>query len=569
MKDNNDNNRVSIEAPNQSGTSAIHFDCSDTTGINYYKESRDRYLETKLFGYPRIDSFTLSISLNISPSTKNGPVIYAILDTLPDDTFIVDNSNIRITLKDVQIGEYLQAAADILAIAKSWKSTITLANGSEIDYTGFFYFVDYYHEKFSGPRVQRQTPTELKKKYISKKASRRKKKEKPTRNVALSRNNPQQSLEAVLDTYIDLFGNNKDVQIKDIPTGGKVLILENNLIVCFWLLPRYWATLDSPDHKDWDFPYIMIQELTHNDFFKFNFAGFKRSFSYDYIGIDFYAFHGIHYYVKEVDRFDYVNKHLPELQLMQRYEQYPGENHHFIILKIEDVNGKTHYGIGETKQAVYTFILKLCKELEEKNSKSLELNSASCLSSMYRENKKFIEAFLSWKGKPKKWRLENVFSYTYEDIMVKDDSELFSIPDQIIKKAYNGAYDQYEYGSYSKPVNRWKSEELVYNITKKLYKDYQVIYQYSPYYLSTEGGCMSYDIYICGLKVAIEYQGKQHFEPVDYFGGKENFESQQKRDKLKAKKSLENGVKLIYINYWDDITPKLVKERIESAMSED
>ena len=569
MKSSDDKNKISIDLPDGLGTFSIHFDYPDPYDINYYKQARDNYLESRLSGYPKVDSFTLSINFSISPAAKNGVIIHAILDTLPNDTYSIEKNDVRIVLKDAQIGKYLQPAADILAVAKSWKSTITCINGSEIDYTGFYYFIDYYQEEHPGSGIQKHTPTDLKKKYISKKASGRKKKEKPTRNVALSRNNPQRSLDAVLDTYVNLFGKNKDVQIKDIPSGGKVLILENSLIIYFWLLPRYWAALDSPDHKDWDFPYIMIQELTHNDLFKFNYAGFKRNFSYDYIGIDFYAFHGIHYYVKEIDRFDYVNKHLPELQLIQRYEQYPGENHHFIILKIEDTDGKTQYGIGETKQAVHTFILKLCKELEEKNSRSLELNSASCLSSMYSENKKFIKAFLSWKGKPKKWRLENVFSYTYEDILIKDDSELFSLPSQIIKKAYNGEYDQYEYGSYSKPVNRWKSEELVYNITKKLYKDCQVIYQYSPYFLSTEGGCMSYDIYICGLKVAIEYQGKQHFEPVDYFGGQENFESQQKRDKLKAQRSLENGVKLIYINYWDDITPNLVKERIESAISEE
>ena len=70
-------------------------------------------------------------------------------------------------------------------------------------------------------------------------------------------------------------------------------------------------------------------------------------------------------------------------------------------------------------------------------------------------------------------------------------------------------------------------------------------------------------IYICGLKTAIEYQGKQHFEPVEYFGGKENFQAQQARDKLKAEKSKENGVKLVYINYWEDITPELIRKRVE------
>lgn len=65
------------------------------------------------------------------------------------------------------------------------------------------------------------------------------------------------------------------------------------------------------------------------------------------------------------------------------------------------------------------------------------------------------------------------------------------------------------------------------------------------------------------MRVAIEYQGKQHFEPVEIIGGKDSLEKQKERDSLKRKLSEENGVKLVYINYWDDITPDLIKERIE------
>ena len=78
---------------------------------------------------------------------------------------------------------------------------------------------------------------------------------------------------------------------------------------------------------------------------------------------------------------------------------------------------------------------------------------------------------------------------------------------------------------------------------------------------------MSYDVYICGLKIAIEYQGKQHFEPVDFFGGIEHFEKQKERDALKAERSKENGIKLIYVNYWEDITPDMIKKKIQDALS--
>jgi hypothetical protein len=79
---------------------------------------------------------------------------------------------------------------------------------------------------------------------------------------------------------------------------------------------------------------------------------------------------------------------------------------------------------------------------------------------------------------------------------------------------------------------------------------------------------MSYDIFISELNVAIEYQGKQHFEPVEYFGGREHYEKQVHRDKLKLELSQKNGVCLVYINYWEDITFESIKAKIEQGLRE-
>lgn len=49
----------------------------------------------------------------------------------------------------------------------------------------------------------------------------------------------------------------------------------------------------------------------------------------------------------------------------------------------------------------------------------------------------------------------------------------------------------------------------------------------------------------------IEYQGIQHYNCVDYFGGQEGFEKQQYRDNLKRQYCKENNIKLIEIPYWD------------------
>lgn len=55
------------------------------------------------------------------------------------------------------------------------------------------------------------------------------------------------------------------------------------------------------------------------------------------------------------------------------------------------------------------------------------------------------------------------------------------------------------------------------------------------------------DFYLPDYGVAIECQGKQHFKPVEYFGGENQFKLIQKRDLKKNTLCKENNVKLFYI----------------------
>ena len=59
-------------------------------------------------------------------------------------------------------------------------------------------------------------------------------------------------------------------------------------------------------------------------------------------------------------------------------------------------------------------------------------------------------------------------------------------------------------------------------------------------------GRQSLDFYLPDYNVGIECQGIQHFEEIDYFGGKEGLNECKKRDKLKFKKCQKNGIKVLY-----------------------
>ena len=51
--------------------------------------------------------------------------------------------------------------------------------------------------------------------------------------------------------------------------------------------------------------------------------------------------------------------------------------------------------------------------------------------------------------------------------------------------------------------------------------------------------------------MCIEYNGQQHYMPIDYFGGEKHYESQIKHDKIKANYCSNNNINLLIIPYCD------------------
>ena len=80
-------------------------------------------------------------------------------------------------------------------------------------------------------------------------------------------------------------------------------------------------------------------------------------------------------------------------------------------------------------------------------------------------------------------------------------------------------------------------------------------------------GLLRFDFYLPELNTIIEYDGKQHFEPVDFAGkgikwAEKQFIKCVERDKIKNQYCKDNSIKLIRIPYWDinNIDDILLKE---------
>jgi hypothetical protein len=60
---------------------------------------------------------------------------------------------------------------------------------------------------------------------------------------------------------------------------------------------------------------------------------------------------------------------------------------------------------------------------------------------------------------------------------------------------------------------------------------------------------LPFDFYIPKHNLLIEYDGRQHFIPVDYFGGESGLTIVQEHDRRKTKYCADNGVRLLRIPY--------------------
>ena len=98
---------------------------------------------------------------------------------------------------------------------------------------------------------------------------------------------------------------------------------------------------------------------------------------------------------------------------------------------------------------------------------------------------------------------------------------------------------------------------MLFGEIKELYND--AVFQYRPSWLEPQ----SLDIFIPALNLGIEYQGIQHYESVDFFGGDEALRHRQQLDEKKRKLCESNNVRLLEWSYTDEISKKRIKARLE------
>lgn len=104
----------------------------------------------------------------------------------------------------------------------------------------------------------------------------------------------------------------------------------------------------------------------------------------------------------------------------------------------------------------------------------------------------------------------------------------------------------------------WVNEMRLYRAVEALFPDDEVIHHYRADWL----GRLELDVYVVQANIAFEYQGIQHYEPQDQWGGEDAFERGRERDAEKARRCAAHGTPMVEVKYTETVSVDLVAGKL-------
>ena len=146
-----------------------------------------------------------------------------------------------------------------------------------------------------------------------------------------------------------------------------------------------------------------------------------------------------------------------------------------------------------------------------------------------------------------------------QDILRESTKNARQAERKLSKKIENIVREEF---GFRKVGERWTSETLVYRIICNLFPHNEVLRHHRPDWL----GGLELDIFVPDCKIAIEYQGQQHFHPIKAWGGEQSLHKLRERDKRKARICVEKGIHLVSVDYTEPLTQTHIQARIKEML---
>lgn len=171
-----------------------------------------------------------------------------------------------------------------------------------------------------------------------------------------------------------------------------------------------------------------------------------------------------------------------------------------------------------------------------------------------------LREFIKWDPGPTQEWVNRLVMIPREDW--SDEAERISEEFATQKRLLGNAVENQvrEKFGHKKIGEGWTSETTLYYMVRSLHPEMTIHRHYRPDFL--EG--LELDIFIEEAGVGIEYQGVQHFEPVEHWGGVDGLAERQAHDKRKREICASLGIPIVYFQYDEPLTEDLVRGRLDA-----
>ena len=154
----------------------------------------------------------------------------------------------------------------------------------------------------------------------------------------------------------------------------------------------------------------------------------------------------------------------------------------------------------------------------------------------------------------------HAYRYDYSKVVYVDTDTKVIIICNKCKKEFPQTPDSHLFGRCGCPYCRMShGEVLIANLLDRLNIEYIPQHKYSDCRFKK---MLPFDFYLPKYNLHMEYDGKQHREPVERFGGEERFKEGQIKDKIKNDYCLKNKINLLRIpsHFKDERIPSLFND---------
>jgi hypothetical protein len=107
---------------------------------------------------------------------------------------------------------------------------------------------------------------------------------------------------------------------------------------------------------------------------------------------------------------------------------------------------------------------------------------------------------------------------------------------------------------FGKNLKQSSNEHIIENFMKQNKIKFVKQYKFSD---CKNKRCLPFDFYLPDNNLCIEFDGRQHFESISYFGGIKGLIKRKINDDIKTNYCKNNNIKLLRISYKENITDKL------------